>query len=1256
MTRAEDDRSELLNELASLRQRVAELEAQQAEWQHTAAALQASEENLRTLIDATPDFICFKDGQGRWLEANEFAVRLFELADVDWRGKTDVELAEFSPSYRSAFLYCAQTDEQAWQAGGSRAEEVIPNPAGPAWVFDVIKVPTFEANGQRKGLVVVGRDISERKRVEERLRFLAQLLDSVRESVVATDLEGRVIYWGNGAEQLYGYRAEEVMGRLITFIVPPEEEAAEQERIRQVIETGQWRGQYLQRRQDGSLFWADTAISLVTDEQGQPAGLIGIDFDITERREMEQALRKRSRELELLNRSSQAFIASLELDQVLTTVLEEVRQALEVVACSIWLLDPASGELVCRQASGPQREHVQGWRLKPGQGLVGWAVQHNQSLNVPDIRADQRHFRGVDQQTGLALRSILTVPLPGKAGPIGGLQLVDEAVGRFNGSDVRLCELLAAAAAGAIEHARLFESLKTSQEYAQGIIDSSMDMIITVDLQRRVVEFNRAAEQAFGYQRAEVVGQAVDLLYADPDKARSIHRLTVEQGQIVQEVLNRRQNGERFPSLLAASALRRADGEITGVMGISRDITSQKQAEAELERRNRELDLLNRVLVASAKGTAPAAILDLVCRELARLFDLPQAAAVLLNEAGTAATVVAEYRIDERSVILNELLPVGKDDPSADFLVNLRTPLVIGDAPNDPRLALLRPLLRQSGTVSMMILPLLVEEEAVGGLSLSATTQRAFATAEVELAWRVIHQVAGALTRARLIENQRRLSAAVEQTDDSVVISDAEGMIIYVNPAYERTSGYDRAEVIGRQARQFKREQNGNADETLLDEICETLRVGRAWRGRLVSRRKSSEPYTDEATITPVRDEAGQVAAYVSVQRDVTRELELEAQLRQAQKMEAVGQLAGGIAHDFNNILTAIMGYVGLSQTQLPADHPVYQDLAGIHKSAQRAAALVRRLLTFARRQVGQMQILDLNDLVLDQAPLLRRLLREDIELVTLPAPEPAPVKADPHQLEQVLLNLAVNAHDAMPEGGKLTITTATVALAKAEAGRYELEPGRYVRLVVSDTGVGISAEDQARIFEPFFTTKNVGEGTGLGLAICFEIIKQHQGSIQVETAPGQGTTFEIYLPQAGEIAVSAPPPTARQVAPPGRETILLVEDEPAVRDLAIRTLQEQGYTILVASNGEEALRLVETQSERTIELLLTDVVMPLLGGRELARRLRASQPDLKVLFTSGYVVDEDFRDKLRETGANFLPKPFTPAELAGRVRRTLDA
>jgi len=392
---------------------------------------------------------------------------------------------------------------------------------------------------------------------------------------------------------------------------------------------------------------------------------------------------------------------------------------------------------------------------------------------------------------------------------------------------------------------------------------------------------------------------------------------------------------------------------------------------------------------------------------------------------------------------------------------------------------------------------------------------------------------------------------------------------------------------------------------------------------------------------------------------DITGRKQLEEQYRQSQKMEAVGQLAGGIAHDFNNILTAILGYATLPllDDELPQNHPIRSDLQSIQKSAERAASLTRQLLAFARRQIISPEILTLNALILDMDKMLRRIIGEDVELVTLPAPNLGQVKADPSQLEQILLNLVVNARDAMPNGGILTIETAN-ALLDVEYARQHAEviPGEYAMLSVSDNGEGMTAEVKSRIFEPFFTTKETGKGSGLGLATCFGIVKQNNGHIWVYSEAGQGTTFKVYLPRVEEAADDDSGRGQSLPLPGGVETILLVEDEGAIRQLASRILREHGYTVLEAENGEKALRLIETLPELDIHLLLTDVVMPLMGGKGLAEQLRTTRPNLKVLFISGYTDNTVIHNGILEMGAAFLQKPFTLATLTRKVREVLDS
>jgi signal transduction histidine kinase/CheY-like chemotaxis protein len=405
-----------------------------------------------------------------------------------------------------------------------------------------------------------------------------------------------------------------------------------------------------------------------------------------------------------------------------------------------------------------------------------------------------------------------------------------------------------------------------------------------------------------------------------------------------------------------------------------------------------------------------------------------------------------------------------------------------------------------------------------------------------------------------------------------------------------------------------------------------------------------------------VRDDEGRVLSYEGSLEEITERRRLEEQLRQAQKMEAIGRLAGGVAHDFNNLLTAMMGYTGLVLETLSPNDPMRSDIEGIQKTAERASNLTRQLLAFARKQVIHPAVLNPNDLILNVDKMLRRLIGEDIELVTLPAPNLGQVKADPGQLEQVLLNLAVNARDAMPRGGKLTVETNNVTLDEDYASQHvDVPAGEYVLLSVSDTGIGMTEEVKTHLFEPFFTTKERGKGTGLGLATCFGIVKQSGGHIEAYSEVNRGTTFKIYLPRLKE-AISPVPGRAKSGdLPRGTETVLLVEDESAVRELASRMLRQQGYNVLEAANGEEALRVAGEYAGEEIHLLLTDVVMPRLGGTELADQLKVMRPDIKVLFTSGYTDNAIVHPSILESGMAFLPKPFSSQMLARKVREVLD-
>ncbi|MBI1960028.1 MAG: GAF domain-containing protein [Candidatus Rokubacteria bacterium] len=440
------------------------------------------------------------------------------------------------------------------------------------------------------------------------------------------------------------------------------------------------------------------------------------------------------------------------------------------------------------------------------------------------------------------------------------------------------------------------------------------------------------------------------------------------------------------------------------------------------------------------------------------------------------------------------------------------------------------------------------------------------------------------------------------------------------------------------------------------------LKVGERVLGVLNVRRGGSRPFTGEELEIATAFASQATAAlenarlYREAQEAYARLAQTQAELAQSQKMEAVGRLAGGIAHDFNNLLTVVIGRSELALARLSGDDPLRRDLGLIGTTSKRAAALVRQLLAFSRKQVLRPEVLDLAAVVAGLQGMLRRLIGEDIDLLAVIAPGLGRVTADPGQLEQVIVNLVVNARDAMPRGGRITIETANVDLHEAVAAEREgLPPGAYVRLAVRDTGHGMDAETQAHIFEPFFTTKEVGKGTGLGLATVYGIVKQSDGAIRVASEPGVGTTFTILLPRVREEAQPAPAPAAPGTLPRGTETILLVEDDPELRALGLEVLQAVGYTVLEACEGHEALLVLE-RHRGPIHLLVTDVVMPRMGGLALAERLAVLRPELRVLFMSGYSEAAIAQHGVLDPGTAFMPKPFTPEGLTRKVREVLDA
>ncbi len=560
--------------------------------------------------------------------------------------------------------------------------------------------------------------------------------------------------------------------------------------------------------------------------------------------------------------------------------------------------------------------------------------------------------------------------------------------------------------------------------------------------------------------------------------------------------------------------------------------------------------------------------------------------------------------------------------------------------------------MRPRGQGWVAVSPIQTARQAIGVFcNDSAITKAPFDPVRQEIVAVFSSLLANIIERKRAEVERARLATALEQSAEAVIITDVQGTINYVNPAFERITGYPLTEAIGQNPRMLK---SGRVTGDVYQAMWSTLGRGEVWSGHVTNRRKDGRLYESDTVISPLKTSAGEITGYLAVSQDVTRAMDLERALQQAQKMESIGRLAGGIAHDFNNLLTGILGFARMVNESLGPGHACRPDMEEIIKSGERAARLTRQLLALGPQQVIHMRPLDINAVVGRIDDLLRHTLGAGVALAVEPGPALPSIETDPGMIEHILLNLAANARDAMPRGGTFFIRT---SLEQVDAGRITgkpgVAPGPHVCLTVRDTGHGMADSVKQRAFEPFFTTKEQGQGRGLGLSTVYGIVQRCRGFIELHSAPEKGATFHIFFP-----AVSAGPVRELADAPAdtrgGNEAILVVEDEDTVRKLAVRALSERGYRVFEARHGAEALD-VYRRCDGNIDLLLTDVVMPVLDGPALAAQLREGRPDLRVLYMSGYTENHHLRGATGASSGALLVKPFTVEVLSAEVRRVLN-
>jgi PAS domain S-box-containing protein len=753
--------------------------------------------------------------------------------------------------------------------------------------------------------------------------------------------------------------------------------------------------------------------------------------------------------------------------------------------------------------------------------------------------------------------------------------------------------------------ARLRAAERVKKHYRQ-VLEAAGDGLLGVNERKRITFASTGAERLFGYGPGELLGRPLEMVLTKQPTSATAEQITdtaaSDGASPAQERVGiRKDSGEITLECRSGPALPTASGPAATIF--LRDVTNGKQTRELLCAREAHLRLVveqmpailwttdTQLRITSTLGAGLAA-LDLQPEEVIGMSMLE-----CLEQRDAEATPIAAHQ----KAVRGQSLSYEMEWKGRTFQVRV-----------DP---LRRPSRRIVGTVGILV---------------------------------------DVTDRKRAEEAQGRLVAILEATPDFVAIAGADNRLTYVNRAARDLLGArDGEDLSGRSLGDLYPD---DLRETALAEAIRVASAQGVWSGETVFQGHDGQRVPVSQVMIAHGPAGGPVQFLSAVARDVSERLRLEEQFRQAQKMEAIGTLAGGVAHDFNNMLCAIMGYGEFVLQGLPADSPLREFSQEILKAAERAAGLTRQLLAFGRKQMLVPRTLHLNTLVTDTEKMLRRLIGEDIELRTRLDPALHPVRADAGQVAQVLMNLAVNARDAMPTGGRLTMTTRNVARRGAALrGRPEIRPGAYVLLEVSDTGCGMGPEVQARLFEPFFTTKEVGKGTGLGLATVYGIVKQSGGHVEVDSAPGRGTTFRVYLPRTEEVDDPAAPAAGPANVRGGAETVLLVEDEDGVRNLAGEVLRQKGYQVMEASDGEGALTICR-QHPGLIDLLLTDAVMPKMSGFLLARHVRSLRPETRVLFMSGFTDSALVRHGVASGEVDCLLKPFSPAALAQAVRQALDA
>lgn len=910
---------------------------------------------------------------------------------------------------------------------------------------------------------------------------------------------------------------------------------------------------------------------------------------------------------------SQTIAFTLDPQTVLSNLADAAVQQTEADEVSILLPTDDGKDLYVAAVRGEKRERLLGERVPFEESIASWVARERTPLI---LNGEVRDNRFVALWPRAEIRSSISVPMQVANKLIGVINLNTTSRKRpFSLGQMKALTILAGTAAAALESASLHAQVRKAEKNYRLIFENAVEGIFQSTVGRRFINVNPSMARILGYSSPdEVIATFTDIarqLYVRPEQAKEVTE-TLKTSDLLLGFEFEAYRKDRTQIWLSMNmrVVRDENGVEIYREGTLEDITVRKVT----EERERELHQQYEALVNSIDGIvwevdAVTLNFTFVSNQATRLSGYTPE-----EWLSSPDFWVSHLHPEDRGVVdICRQAVEKREDHQFDYRMIAADGRVIW--------------LRDFVTVDVRE----GEPLRLRGVMVDITEHK---RAEFEL-----------------LQSEERYRDLVENAHDIIYEHDLAGNYTSINKAGEKITGYSRAETL-----------NLSLAQTVAPEYMEKARL-------MLCRKLGGQPVTAYELEIISKDgrriatevntrlvlQNGRAVGVQGIARDVTERKQLEEQLRQSQKLEAIGQLAGGVAHDFNNLLTVISGYSDLLLRRLPEDSPYRSNVAEIKKAGDRASGLTRQLLAFSRKQILQPKVLDLNTVVSDVDKMLRRLIGEDIDLLTLREPHLGQVKADPGQIEQVIMNLVVNARDAMPNGGKITLETANVSLDEEYSLQHvEGRPGTYVMLAVSDNGLGMDPEVRNRIFEPFFSTKGPGRGTGLGLSTVYGIVKQSGGNILVYSEPGKGSTFKVYLPRVDAVAEDDAARGGLGEAPRGNETLLLVEDEAQVRQIAQQILETLGYTVLIAENGEQALAIAN-EYEHDIHLMVTDVVMPVMSGRELVEHLGQVRPETAVIYMSGYTDDAIVRHGLMDERLAFIQKPFTADALARKVRLVLD-